>query len=188
LVYIETSPKEAVMAAAREARAERPRKKAILTKRHRATATPKGKAKGAATGPTPGQAKAEFLGLSRRWAAPSIEDVAQIREGLAVKTLEGLNDVLPGVTYRIVPKSTLATLKRRSDRLPPEQSNRVYQAGKVVGFAMEIYRDEDKVREFLTRRHPMLKDQRPLDVALESGAGADMVVNLLGRGAYGGGA
>ena len=53
---------------------------------------------------------------------------------------------------------------------------------------MAIYHDEDKAREFLTRRHPMLKDQKSLDVALESGAGADMVINLLGRGAYGGGA
>ena len=102
----------------------------------------------------PGQAKAEFLGLSRRWAAPSIDDVAQIREGVAVRTLEGLNDVLPGTTYRIVPKSTLAALKKRSDRLPPEQSDRVYQAGKVVSFAMQIYRDEEKVREFLNRRQP----------------------------------
>ena len=66
--------------------------------------------------------------------------------------------------------------------------DRLYQAGKVVGFAMQIYRDEEKVREFLTRRHPMLEDRTPLDVALESGVGADMVVNLLGRGAYGGGA
>ena len=174
------------MVVAKEAGAHRARQVAAAPKRRRAPVIVKGK--GETSSSAPGQAKAEFLGLSRRWAAPSIDDVAQIQEGVAVRTLEGLNDVLPGTTYRIVPKSTLAALKKRSDRLPPEPSNRVYQAGKVVGFAMQIYRDEEKVREFLTRRHPMLKDQRPLDVALESGAGADMVINLLGRGAYGGGA
>lgn len=174
------------MVATKDAGAPRARKAAPALKSHPAPVIVKGK--GEASSPAPSQAKAEFLGLSRRWAAPSIDDVTQIREGLAVRTLEGLNDVLPGTTYRIVPKSTLAALKKRSDRLPPEQSNRVYQAGKVVGFAMQIYRDEEKVREFLTRRHPMLNDQKPLDVALESGVGADMVINLLGRGAYGGGA
>lgn len=165
------------MAAIREAGVGRTRK-----------AAPALKLKRKASSSTPGQAKAQFLDLSLRWAAPSIADVAHIREGVAVGTLEGLNDVLPGTTYRIVPKSTLAALKKRSSRLTPEHSNRVYQAGKVVGFAMQIYRDEEKVREFLMRRHPMLNDQRPLDVALDSGAGADMVINLLGRGAYGGGA
>lgn len=171
------------MSTTRAAGVDSLRTKADAPQRRRAAP----RAKGVASG-EPDQAKAEFLGLSRKWASPSIDDVAHIRDGLAVRTLEGLNDVLPGITYRIVPKSTLATLKKRSDRLPPEQSNRVYQAGKVVGFAMSIYGSEDKVRDFLTRPHPMLNDQRPLDVALESGAGADTVINLLGRGAYGGGA
>jgi len=172
------------MVAAKKAGSARSRNKAPLLKRHRV----KLKGRKAKTASAADHAKAEFLGLSRRWAAPSMEEVARIREGLGFETLEGLNGVLPGVTYRVVPKSTLATLKRRFDRLPAEQSDRVYQAGKVVGFAMTIYGSEEKVREFLTRRHPMLKDQKPLDVALESSAGADMVINLLGRGAYGGGA
>ena len=155
----------------------------VATRPHRRTATaPK------AEFAVDSASKAEFLNLSIGWAAPSMRTIDQVREGLSLTILEGLNSVLPGITYRIVPKSTLAALKTRSDRLPLEPSNRVYQASKVVGFAMTIYRDEGKVREFLTRSHPMLEDRTPLDVALESGAGADMVINLLGRGAYGGGA
>lgn len=140
------------------------------------------------TGSPSDRAKSDFLGLSCRWATPSMEEIGELRKGVEFRTLDGLNTIFPGTTYRIVPKSTLASLKKRSDRLPPEQSDRVYQAGKVIGFAMTLFRDEGKVREFLTRRHPMLEDERPIDVALESGAGADMVLNILGRGAYGGGA
>ena len=160
---------------------------AASVERHRPTRDERVRRKRAA--PLKGEgAKSRFLGLSRLWATPSMEGVDEIRDGLAIENLDGLNSLLPGTTHRIVPKSTLAALKKRSARLPAEPSNRVYQAGKVFGFAMMIYRDEDKARDFLTRRHPMLRDRTPIDVALESGAGADMVINLLGRGAYGGGA
>ena len=53
---------------------------------------------------------------------------------------------------------------------------------------MTVMGDKDRARRFLLNPHPMLGDRTPLDIALESGAGADLVVNLLGRGAYGGGA
>ena len=80
-----------------------------------------------------------FLDLSRRWANPSIVEVAEIKNGLSMEALTGLNKVLPETTHRIVPKSTLANQKRKSDSLSPEQSDRVYQAGKVFGLAMTIY-------------------------------------------------
>ena len=50
-----------------------------------------------------------------------------------------------------------------------------------------MFRDEAKVRDFLNRPHPMLDDRIPLELALATGPGADAVVNLLGRAAYGGG-
>ena len=101
------------MVAIRAGGTRRPRQKAVGPRLQRSRTAP-----GSQVAPTTSAldlAKSEFLGLSRRWAALSIEDVAEIRAGLAVRTLDGLNGVLPGVTYRIVPKSTLAALKRRSD-------------------------------------------------------------------------
>ena len=53
---------------------------------------------------------------------------------------------------------------------------------------MEIYRDEERAREFLYRQHPMLENQRPIDVATDTEVGADLIINLLGRAAYGGAA
>lgn len=56
---------------------------------------------------------------------------------------------------------------------------------KVWAFAMEIYRDEEKVRDFLNRKHPLLDNQRPIDVAATD---ADRVIDLLGGASYGGAA
>ena len=57
----------------------------------------------------------------------------------------------------------------------------------MFSFALDIYHAPEKAREFLTRPHPMLDGKPPLDVALATGPGADLVINLLGRAAYGGG-
>jgi len=57
---------------------------------------------------------------------------------------------------------------------------------RVFKMCMSVYRDEDRAREFLGRRHMMLDNKTPLEVASESDAGADRVINLIGRAAYGG--
>ena len=51
--------------------------------------------------------------------------------------------------------------------------------------AMEIYNDEQKVHDFLHLKHPLLNGRRPVDVAVDP-PGADLVIQLLGRAAYGG--
>jgi putative toxin-antitoxin system antitoxin component (TIGR02293 family) len=56
----------------------------------------------------------------------------------------------------------------------------------VFSFALDIYKDNARARMFLTRPHSMLDEKTPLDVA--TGPGADIVINLLGRAAYGGAA
>ena len=131
---------------------------------------------------------AAIVRLSERWASPSLEAVTAIEQGLPFSALDDIDDLLPDTLRRIVPRSTLAAQKKKSDTLTPAQGERLYQAGKVFGFAMTVMGDKDRARRFLMRPHAMLGDRTPLDIALESGAGADLVVNLLGRGAYGGGA
>lgn len=56
----------------------------------------------------------------------------------------------------------------------------------VFGSALDLYKDPAKARDFLRRPHPMLDGRVPLDVALATGPGAELVVNVLGRAAYGG--
>lgn len=97
-----------------------------------------------------------------------------IESGLPVAALDHLTDsVAPGdarFKFRLIPKATLERRRKSaSKRLTSEEV-------------------PERAREFLGRPHPMLDGKVPLDVTLAtSPGGADMVINLLGRAAYGGG-
>jgi putative toxin-antitoxin system antitoxin component (TIGR02293 family) len=71
--------------------------------------------------------------------------------------------------------------------LTSDEGDRLARLAKVYIFALDIYRHSNNAREFLNRPHAMLDGKLPLDVALETGPGADAVINLLGRVAYSGG-
>lgn len=91
--------------------------------------------------------------------------------------------------FRLIPKATLERRRKSPDqRLTSAEGDRLARLAKVFSFALDIYGDAGKARAFLARPHPMLDGKSPLDVALATGPGADIVINLLGRAAYGGGA
>lgn len=58
----------------------------------------------------------------------------------------------------------------------------------VFNSSMDSYKDQAKALVFLGRPHAMLKGRTPFEVALGTASGADVVINLLGRAAHGGGA
>lgn len=129
------------------------------------------------------------LGAARRSPLALVES---IKSGLPLSALERLAGKVapddPRFVYRIVPRATLTRRKSQArPRLTVDEGNRVAALAKVWDFAMEIYRDEDKAREFLHRPHLLLDGQKPIDVAVDTGVGADLVINLLGGAAYGGG-
>jgi putative toxin-antitoxin system antitoxin component (TIGR02293 family) len=89
---------------------------------------------------------------------------------------------------RIVPKATLS--RRRSaasGTLSAEESNKVARLAKVWAMAMRVWGDEADARAFLSRPHPMLEGSKPRELAVATDPGADAVMNIIGRGAYGGG-
>lgn len=115
-----------------------------------------------------------------------------ITTGLPVQSIDTLAGfVAPrdaGFKYRLVPKATLERRRQSpSRRLTTEEGDRLARLAKVFSFALEIYKDPERAREFMTRPHAMLDGEQPIEVALATGAGADIVSNLLGRMAYGGG-
>ena len=115
-----------------------------------------------------------------------------ILDGLPVSALDRLAElVAPGDSrfkFRLIPKATLERRRKSAaQRLTSEEGDRLARLAKVFGFALDLYGEPDRARAFLTRPHPMLDGKPPLDVALATGPGADLVVNLLGRAAYGGG-
>jgi len=87
----------------------------------------------------------------------------------------------------VVPKPTLERRRKEKQPLSTEESDRLARIAKVFAFALEVFRDDAKVRRFLDSPHPMLDDKPPLEIALATGLGADAVINLLGRAAYSGG-
>jgi putative toxin-antitoxin system antitoxin component (TIGR02293 family) len=135
---------------------------------------------------------ADLLGMKPRKAETPLTLAISVQNGLPVSALvKFAGRVAPQdarrFTYRVVPKPTLERRRKEKQPLTTEESDRLARIAKVFAFALEIFRDEAKVRSFLDRPHPMLDDKAPLEVALATGLGADAVINVLGRAAYSGG-
>jgi putative toxin-antitoxin system antitoxin component (TIGR02293 family) len=135
---------------------------------------------------------ADLLGVKPKKAESALTLVYSVARGLPVSSLDKLaSRVSPQdarrFTYRVVPKPTLERRRKEKQPLSTEESDRLARIAKVFAFALEVFRDDAKVRRFLDSPHPMLDDKAPLEVALATGLGADAVINLLGRAAYSGG-
>ena len=133
-----------------------------------------------------------LLGVRAGIHASRLSLPTSIESGLPVAALDRLADtVAPGdarFKFRLIPKATLERRRKSaSKRLTSEEGDRLARLAKVFSFALDIYGAPERAREFLGRAHPMLDGKAPLDVALATSPGADLVINLLGRAAYGGG-
>ena len=139
----------------------------------------------------------ELLGLDPRATQSLSVELASplalagsIETGLPVTALDQFAEIMApddrSFKYRVVSKATLQRRRKSTGRLSIDESDRLVRLAKVFNFALEIYGTPEKVREFLRRPHQMLEGKRPLDVAMTTSLGADLVVNLLGRIAYGG--
>jgi putative toxin-antitoxin system antitoxin component (TIGR02293 family) len=129
---------------------------------------------------------AAFLGLPRADRIDDLELVALIAKGLPTKTTETVvrridpreqflraTDIFPKSTYR-------RRVKARS--LSKEESERLFALSKVFALVLQIYDlDTELAAQFLTRAHPLLGGRSPLDLAIESSAGADLVIKLMNR-------
>ncbi|MBB4087880.1 antitoxin Xre/MbcA/ParS toxin-binding domain-containing protein (plasmid) [Sphingomonas carotinifaciens] len=134
-----------------------------------------------------------LLGVTAGLHASRLALAYSIEKGLPVTALDRLADsVAPDdarFKFRLIPKATLERRRKSaSKRLTSEEGDRLARLAKVFSFALSIYGEPERARAFLTRPHAMLDGKPPLDVALATSPGADLVINLLGRAAYGGGA
>jgi len=133
-----------------------------------------------------------LLGVNAGKQSSRLALAYSIESGLPVTALDRLADtVAPDdarFKFRLIPKATLERRRKSpSKRLTSEEGDRLARLAKVFSFALDIYKDPGKAREFLNHPHPMLDGKSPLDLALATGPGADLVINVLGRAAYGGG-
>lgn len=131
-----------------------------------------------------------LLGINAGRSASPLTLAYSIESGLPVAALDRLADVVaPGdarFKFRLISKATLERRRKSpSKRLTSEEGDRLVRVAKVFSFALDIYKAPETARKFLGRPHAMLDGKPPLDVALATGPGADLVINLLGQAAYG---
>lgn len=131
---------------------------------------------------------AGVLGLGGETAQTAIGLMTRIEGGLPVKALNRLALKLAPddaqFKYRLVPK---ATFERRkvTHRLSSDEGTRVARLARVWSMAFDVWQNEADAREFLFRPHAMLEDRRPLDLAIQSEIGAELVLDVLGGLKYG---
>lgn len=82
--------------------------------------------------------------------------------------------------YRIIPKATLARLRAKR-RLSRSQGEIVARLAEVWTDALRVWKTAAEARGFLHRRHPLLENQEPIELALQSAIGAQLVRDVLGR-------
>lgn len=127
---------------------------------------------------------AKMMGLPRASQMDNLGLSDRIAKGLDVRAVEGLAKKIapedPGFKYRLVSRATLDRAKAKKQPLSKDHSERLYELAKVWGEVLQTYGgDVDKSRRFLDRPHQLLKGKRPLDLAVSSTAGADVVIDLL---------
>ena len=135
-------------------------------------------------------AVAEVLGIRGALESTAFQLIARIEGGLPVAALDRLaSAVAPKdaeFRHRLVPKATLARRKRaKRARLTVEESDRVARIAGLWAHARAVWKDDDAARAFLFRPHPMLQGRRPIDAAVSTELGADLVDRILGGLEYG---
>lgn len=125
---------------------------------------------------------AMLLGLG---GAAKMDDLAladQVVMGFPVKAATRLAELIStaGGQVRVLSEPTLRRAKTTRKPLSREQSERVYELGRVLDAAARVFAgDPGMVARFLRRPNPVLDGRPPLDVARSSSAGAQAVINLL---------
>ena len=69
--------------------------------------------------------------------------------------------------------------------LSVESGFRTVRVAIVWSMALDVWKSEEAARAFVNRPHPMLEGRKPVDVAMHSELGADIVKSILGELQYG---
>ena len=139
-----------------------------------------------APGTTMSMSVAEMLGIEAVVSPMSL--IRQIEKGLPLSALERVSEQMApnDLAFRsqIIPRATW-TRRKKGDHLSPSESEIVARLAQVWGRAVEVYQDPDAARRFLNQPHPLLEGRAPIDVAVATSAGANLVESILGRLLYG---
>lgn len=130
---------------------------------------------------------ARFLqipGKDKTLASP-LQFIEFLEKGLPISSVERIAEALAPrdveFRYHIVPRATFARMKAEKRRLNKTQGELVARLAEVWTDALRVWKSEEDARSFLSRKHPLLENNRPIDLALQSEIGAQLVRDVLGR-------
>lgn len=129
---------------------------------------------------------AQFMGLPHWEDMDELGLVECVRQGFPAKTASIVVDQIdPEGRFvkvtDIIPKTTLH--RRKTKTLTKDESEKLWALAKVLTEALRIYGgDTTRLARFLTTEHAMLANRSPIDMALDTIAGADLVLKLLEKG------
>jgi len=83
-----------------------------------------------------------------------------------------------------LPVSTMTRRLKTGARLSPDESDKVDRVAQAFKRAIELFGNEEMAREWMSTKLLALGDHTPLEL-LDSSAGYEMVLNTIGRIAYG---
>jgi putative toxin-antitoxin system antitoxin component (TIGR02293 family) len=129
---------------------------------------------------------AEFIGLPHAKTFSPMKLADTIKLGMpvtAVKNVVKRVDPLGTIVnvYDFVPKATLSRRAKDRKRLSRDVSEKLWQVARVYVEAQRQYGDDGEARAFLSRPHPLLENRTPLEIAMETVAGTDLVLKLLSQ-------
>ncbi len=97
--------------------------------------------------------------------------------------MKRLGDLSDAELACIIPRRTLSHA-RKSERLSPEQSDRVARAAGFFALAQATFLDLAKANDWMRRPNAALEGKSPLEL-LRTGSGTELIEQILGRVAYG---
>ena len=138
-------------------------------------------------GATPASQAARLTQLLSVEIHSHFDDVAlarRVSDGLPVRSVSRLAEMIgkARIVGPVVPEPTLRRAQKARKPLSREHSERLYELSRVLDAVDRAYHgDRAQLTAFLTRPHPLLDGETPLDMTRSSSAGADAVLNLLRR-------
>lgn len=125
---------------------------------------------------------ASVLDIQIARSATLVDIGERVSAGLSLASLEHAQSVIaPGdkeFRRRIVSPSSLKR-RKASNRLSTAESQRLSRTARTWAAALDVYANENQVRRFIAKPHPLLNNRAPIDVAIESDEGCRAVENVL---------
>jgi len=108
----------------------------------------------------------------------------RISEGLSPDALETIQLVLElsnqELAHVVLISPRTLTRRRKEDRLPPDESERVYRVARLVEVASSVLGGEEAARSWMKEPNYSLGDVTPLEYA-RTEPGAELVERVLGQ-------